>query len=214
MHRTRRLIRSYTVCHSFRSLKYSKTSLTPTPMTRLPWLIRSRFWVPRKLYYLHEVSELFSRQNLKKYFKMSSAEFLSACKVAMYFAVSRKPLNQVTSVYDKFSNQLKTITSVIMRDFFFWFFFFVQSNCRLLLLLMVSTTVDLCCSWCAVLLAWKSCPACAHNRNFHHLKWQSGRHQARLHGRSDFHSWIHVQDFAAILRRRQAFADWKLPPSH
>ena len=54
----------------------------------------------------------------------------------MCFAVSRKPLNQVTSVYDKFSNQLKTITSVIMRDFFL-IFFFVQSNCRLLLLLMV-----------------------------------------------------------------------------
>ena len=26
------------------SVKYSKTSMTRTPMARLPWLIRTRFW--------------------------------------------------------------------------------------------------------------------------------------------------------------------------
>ena len=29
---------------------YSKISMTRTPMTHLPWLIRTRFWVPRKFF--------------------------------------------------------------------------------------------------------------------------------------------------------------------
>ena len=30
---------------------YSKTSITQTPMTHIPWLIRTCFWVPRKFFW-------------------------------------------------------------------------------------------------------------------------------------------------------------------
>ena len=35
---------------------YSRTSMARTPMARLPWLIRTRFWVPTKEKYLRKFS--------------------------------------------------------------------------------------------------------------------------------------------------------------
>ena len=33
-----------------RKIQYSRTSVARTPMARLPWLIRTRFWVPTKCF--------------------------------------------------------------------------------------------------------------------------------------------------------------------